>query len=185
MSHYYYTVASLPTLFYERDLSISRDVFMEMCRTEMTPEDYRLIENTSMDNLEGVGPTCTVLREWRALERCLRNELARLRAQRKGCDTEKYVREGIDVFGVQEAARHATSESTPLQGEDALNRARWSFLDEIETQHHFDVEKLVIYCLKLQILERKALFDREKGTEVLEAAVEVVSKKKISDVSPN
>ena len=31
-----------------------------------------------------------------------------------------------------------------------------------------DIEKILVYALRLQILERKALFDKEKGREMFE-----------------
>jgi len=44
-------------------------------------------------------------------------------------------------------------------------RARWSFLEELEVRHAFDVERLVVYSLKLRLLERRALLDPDGGRE--------------------
>ncbi len=152
-------------LFYDGDLPMSRSTFLEMCGIELTDGDYRLIENTSYD-FSRAQPTSSALDAWHAWEGALRNELAGLRAQTKGWEAEKYIREGPEAFGVEQIAREAMGGS-PLAGENVLNRARWAFLDELETGHHFDMEKLVVYFLKLQILERKASFDKEKGTNRL------------------
>lgn len=175
MSQYYYTTASLPMLFYEEDAPVSRSVFLETCGIELAEEDCRLIQKTDLNDTESSEPTCAVLEEWRAWEKTLRNKLASLRAQRKGEDAEKHIREGEDVFGVERTAHEAFGNDSPLAGEDILNRARWAFLDELETFHYFDMEKLVIYFLKLQILERKSLFDEEKGTGRFESIVETLS----------
>ena len=155
MNQYYYTIASLPMLFYEEDLPLSRSKFLGMCRIELADEDYRLIENASIRDLDGVGPTCRALETWRAWEGTLRNELAGLRAQTKGWEAEKYVREGPEAFGVEQVAREAAGDSSPLSAEHTSNRVRWSFLDDLETGHHFDVEKLVVYFLKLHHLYLK------------------------------
>jgi hypothetical protein len=164
VSRYYYTVASLPMLFYDGDLPMSRSAFLEICGMELTANNHRLLESVSIDRLNRTQPACDVLKAWHMWESGLRNELAGLRAQTKGWDVEKYIREGAEAFGVTQIVREATGVS-PLEGEDVLNRARWSFLDELEVGHHFDIEKLMVYFLKLQILERKASFDKEKGTE--------------------
>ena len=175
MSQYYYTAASLPMLFYDEDAPVSRSSFLETCGIELAEEDYSIIQKTDLNDTESSEPTCAVLEEWRAWETGLRNRLVKTRAHRKGWDTEKYLKEGPDIFGVREVARQATSEGTPLHGEDLLDRSRWSFLDQLEASHFFDIEKLVVYYLKLQIAERKTLFDREKGTQVFDATVEGIS----------
>ncbi len=172
MSRYYYTVASLPMLFYDGDLPMSRSTFLEMCAIELTDNDYRLMEKTSLSDFSGVHQSASnALEAWRTWEGSLRNELAGLRSQTKGWEAEKYVREGSEAFGVEQTAREATGTDSPLAGEDVLNKARWSFLDGLEVGHHFDMEKLVIYFLKLQILERKASFNKEKGLGKFEELV--------------
>ncbi len=166
--NYYFTVASLPMLFYDRDMPMSRGGFLEACGKELTRGDLEIIEGTSIRNLERTSPACFLLDRWRTWETALRNQLVRLRASGKGWEADKYLRESEDVYGVAEIAREAFGQGSPLDGEEILNRARWSYLDELETGHHFDVEKLVAYCLKLQILERKSSFDKNAGTQKLE-----------------
>ncbi len=159
-------------LFYEEDLPLSRSKFLEMCGIELADEDCRLIENASIRDLDGDGPTCRALEAWRAWEGTLRNELVKVRAQTKGWEAEKYFREGLDGFGVEQTVREAAGFSSPLSAEHTMNRARWSFLDDLETGHHFDMEKLVVYFLKLQLLERKVSFDKEKGTDKFEELID-------------
>ena len=152
-------------LFYDSDLPMSPSTFLEMCGAELTDDHYRLMENVSISALDDdTTPKPDALKAWLMWEGGLRNELAGLRAQTKGWDAEKHIREGSQAYGVAKTAREAGSAS-PLEGEDVLNRARWTFLDGLEVGHHFDIEKLVIYFLKLQILERKASLNKEKGTE--------------------
>ena len=172
MSTYYYTVASLPMLFYDQDLPLSRESFLDMCERELTMADLHTLRNTSLSEPGSAGGTCPAPRQWRTWERGLRNELVVLRAHRKGLDPEKYLRENPDVFGISGIARDAFDQHSPLMGEDVLDRARWLLLDELETGHYFDLEKLVVYFLKLQILERKALLDREKGAARFETVIE-------------
>jgi hypothetical protein len=71
-------------------------------------------------------------------------------------------------MGSAELAAEAAGMINPLEAERLLNRARWQFLEELEVGHYFDVERLVIYSLKLQLLERIALHDQEKGREQFE-----------------
>jgi len=91
-----------------------------------------------------------------------------LRGKKKGVETEAYLIGSPGIITAQQIAREAFVQESPLQAEDTLNRARWSYLDDLEVGHYFDIEKILVYALRLQILERKALFDEEKGREMFE-----------------
>ena len=86
-----------------------------------------------------------------------------MRAGKKGQDGEKYISAGTVETGVLETAREAFSCASPLDGEAVLDRARWEYLDMLEAGHYFDLGRLIIYFLQLQILYRKAQINREKG----------------------
>ena len=68
-------------------------------------------------------------------------------------------------------AEQAFNADSPLMAEEILNKARWRYLDELEFGHYFDIEILVIFFIKLQILERISSFDAEVGSERLNAIV--------------
>ncbi|MBU2250847.1 MAG: DUF2764 domain-containing protein, partial [Candidatus Omnitrophica bacterium] len=53
--------------------------------------------------------------------------------------------------------------SSPLEAERKLLLLRWNFIQEQESGHHFDLTWLILYFLKLQILERLFSFDKDKG----------------------
>ena len=46
-----------------------------------------------------------------------------------------------------------------------IQRARWQYLDELSTRHYFDIDMLVLYMLKLLVLERNEALQREEGAE--------------------
>ena len=54
-----------------------------------------------------------------------------------------------------------------------LERKRWDFLEEKECDYHFDIAALSLYYLRLQMLERLASFDKEKGRETFGGLCEV------------
>jgi hypothetical protein len=78
--------------------------------------------------------------------------------------------------GVSEVAREAFQATSPLDAESVLNKARWEYLELLETGNYFNLSKLIIYFLKLQVLQRKMEIDKEKGkavfTEVYAAVLE-------------
>lgn len=168
MDRYYYTLSSLPMLRYEMEKPIPIEEFLRICRSELSEPDFRLLERADLRAADLPRPGGGMLERWWHWERTLRNELARLRAQRKGLDAERYLREADYQVGPSAAAREALGQETPLAAEEVLNRARWSFLAEIESGHFFDIDRLIVYYLRLQILHRKAAFNREGGASRFE-----------------
>ena len=55
-----------------------------------------------------------------------------------------------------------------LEAEKLLDRTSWQFLDELEQGHYYDLEFLMVYGLKLKILERHQEYATSKGREGLD-----------------
>ncbi|MFO8065628.1 MAG: DUF2764 family protein [Spirochaetota bacterium] len=180
MGQYYYTVATLPMLFFESDNYPTIEDFLEPCSRLMSRKDYELLVSAELLPDPTDLSSNPLLRKWYELEIALRNELARQRAAQLNREEQSYVRgveDGEDLsgtLGLPEVAREALTQESPLKAEMVLLRHRWGILDELEVTHHFDVEKLIIYYLKLQILWRKRNFNREDGTNVFERTYNTV-----------
>jgi hypothetical protein len=168
LAQYYYLVASLPLLFYDTEKFPSREAFLDTCRRHVTARHYRLLVSASTTDLKPSIPSCRTLDLWREWEIALRNELVRLRAKNRGIEAEPYLVSSPPVMDAQAAAREAFDQESPLQAEDLLNRARWRYLEELAVGHYFDMDKILVYALHLQVLARKALFDEEKGKKMFE-----------------
>jgi hypothetical protein len=168
LAQYYYLVASLPLLFYDSVSIPSHEDFLVTCRQHITPRHYRLLVSAGTTDLQAGVAGCRILDLWRRWEISLRNELVRLRAKNRGSNAESYLVESPGVLAPQAVAREAYAQDSPLQGEDTLNRARWGYLDELEVGHYFDIEKILVYALRLQVLARKALFDADRGRELFD-----------------
>jgi hypothetical protein len=176
LAQYYYLVASLPMLFFDSERPPSLEEFLTLCAEHLSPADLRMVEAAGVSAEGPSGPTCALLERWRAWETALRNELVRLRAKAHGLDPERHLREGEEIVSVTNIARSAFAQDLPLAAEQSLDRARWDFLDELEEGHYFDVEKVVAYHLRLQILSRRRLFDVETGTEAFGALYEKITR---------
>ena len=168
MSQYYFVVSSLPFLRFEEPTAVSLEDFYSLCSQWLKPRDYLLIMNARLEDVREKLPSCTVLRKWQNWEASLRNELVNIRAQRLGQDPFRYSVPSSFVFGMTELIQEVMAIANPLDAEETLNRARWGFLEELEMGHFFDEERLVLYSLRLQLLERRARLDREKGRERFE-----------------
>lgn len=165
MSQYYYTMASLPMLSYDGSLHITSELFIKYCSGELTEESMKKLLNCKISIpddealLEGAAGNYW---EW---EKSLKNELVKLRAKNMNVDEKDFLQQGEILFGVPEVAQAAMKIESPLEAENYLNKARWSALNDLGSGHFFDFQALAIYFLQLQLLERKQLFDVEKGYE--------------------
>ena len=163
MAQYYYLVASFPMLFFDSERLPALDSFLALCGEHLAPRDFRIVAAASIDSLDHAGPSCGVLARFRTWETALRNELVRIRAKARAVEAEDYLREGLQIVSAAAVARSAAAQEVPLAAEQLLDRSRWDYLDEVETGHYFDLERVVVYYLRLQILHRKAQFEAAAG----------------------
>ena len=112
--------------------------------------------------------------EFRSFDRALRNALVQARSDNAE-RVNKSVRRGDVGYAAraEEAVREAVN-SDPLEAERYLDKVRFDFLSDLEVGHYFDFENIVIYCLKLQIIARRAARTDETGREVFEHSYEAV-----------
>lgn len=175
MSPYYYVASTLPLLSFDEERPPSSTEFLDMCRDRLEPEDFSLLERAALTpngdpsavdlEFETLLDGPHVVAAWLSWESRLRDELIRLRAPKLDVDGGRHLSGAAYTTGVYEIAREAVVAASPLEGEEILDRARWRYLDELEVGHFFDVAKLIIYYLKVQILERRSLFDRKHGEQ--------------------
>ena len=159
---YYYTAATLPMLFYDNQLPVRREDFLDICSRTMSEADFQAVETCTIA-VEEEGKTGGFAGQYRAWEIALRNALVKVRAKEQGLDEREFLREGGDGFGVEEIASSAIKIDSPLEAEHFLNRARWHYVEELTSGHIMDLEYLQGYFLQLQILERKESFQEDKG----------------------
>lgn len=180
MSQYYFFVSSLPYLRYDEGVVVDPEDFLASARLNLAPADYATLVTASIDTPDQVDSAVPVVRSWQLFERGLRNSLVRVRSSNLGVSAEEYLRvpesgdDGSDRPGLIEAARQVSAEESPLAGEHLLGRLRWEFLCELETGHFFDLDAIVVYYLKLQLLARNRLFDRSAGESMFRAATEQI-----------
>jgi len=173
---YYYLVASLPLLSLEAERFCSHDEFLEACRQNLSPRDYRVVAAAGGWEAGSGEPSCRALQMWRGWEISLRRELASLRAKRAGREEAGGGPDSPGVIAAQSAARAAFGQASPLEAEEMLDRARWAYLEELEVGHHFDGDVLVIYHVRLQILRRRALREPVAGERQFSESYEAITK---------
>lgn len=164
---YYYTLASLPSLFFASPLPLTIKDFFSQCRFELTSSDFTILQSAQLCPSDDA--PLPFLKKWYNRERQIRNELVRLRARKLGWDAGRYLRKGEDGQTAVKFARDIFSMDSPDGAEKRLDQARWNYLSEMESNHYFDLEKLISYALKLKINEKILHLDSQKGWEKQEA----------------
>jgi hypothetical protein len=146
--------------------------FLDFLKGRCTGSDFALLLNASIVPPPEKRSKNSVLREWQDWEAALRNSLTLARAPELGADPEEHLKgmeppggPRTELYEVEPAVQESMSGNNPKAVEESLDRKRWSKLDELENGHFFDIEKLIIYYLKLQLLERKNKFTRDRGKE--------------------
>jgi len=174
---YYYLVAQLPALSYGAPAPLGAGDFIELCRNLMEDSDKPLLrecaldpagsEQTSGDEAAYArlsAPTHSALIDgWRAWERALRLNLARLRSQRLKRDTAALTEPPVDPLDAATVAKAALTMESPLEGELYLDRARWDAIESLQGFDYFGRDTVYAYLLKLLLLERRAQFKAEEG----------------------
>lgn len=171
MSNYYYLTASLPMLAFKEKSPLSIQKFIETCSRLVKREDFLTIRNALLNNSSKTKVSNPTLLKWHKFEYGLRNELVKLRTQGKGLDTLQYLHQEFSNPFLAEKAREIIEAENPFKAEMIFNRMLWDQCDELETGQMFNLAFLIIYHLKLQILERIISFNAEKGRQKVESIV--------------
>ena len=168
---YYYLISTLPSLSLNEELPIRKCDFLSACKENLKTTDFKMLRSVDLFEIEQGKAPFDIIRSFYCWESGVRNALVRLRAERFGFNPEEFLRCEIFDHSQMLLAEEAFNADSPLMAEDILNKARWEYLDELEFGYYFDIEILVIFFIKLQILERISLFDAVKGQEKLNAFV--------------
>lgn len=157
MSGYYtYLIASLPMLQFAGKPPFSFSDFLGLCRGLISEEEIGLL--SQVEKIEGLvykGKGAPTLKRRQEFEVALRNELIKIRAARRHLDADKYLRGDIFIEPhISRLAISAQRSTSIIEAEKILDQGRWNMLEESSCGHYFDFDYLIVYALKLLILER-------------------------------
>lgn len=163
MDKFYYLASQLPALLFAEPTYTTTQDFLAEARKWLDEKEFSLLSESNINNFSLRESLPRVLKQYRDFERNLREELMFWRKSLKN-DSYHKLPEHLETI---------VTHGTPLDAEKKLLRLRWEFIEDLEKEHYFDFEFLVLYFLKLQILERLLSFNKEKGLEAFQKACEV------------
>ncbi|MCC8128006.1 MAG: hypothetical protein LIO92_11535 [Clostridiales bacterium] len=161
----YYLIAQLPALeMYDgkSPLPITEETFHETCSHFLNEKEMKILDRVSLVPPRDGKPTGSELVDaWNREERQLRLALAVVRASHKG-KTFSTDGEAISASALQ-AANTAVDLGDPLAAEEYLHSCRMETLNRLRPLDMFCEDAVYRYGLHLKLLERRRLFDEERG----------------------
>jgi hypothetical protein len=161
VASYYYLVSTLPSLRWEDEAPFSCDEFLLMCKGNISEKDYNIIEET----FSGKSTSSKYVKEWQAFQTMVKREMADQRSKKLNIAGDKYKNSGDKEYRIVESVRNALAAPNALEGELLIMQLYWKYLDDESASHVFDLEGLLGFSIKLQLLERKSRFDKVEGNE--------------------
>jgi hypothetical protein len=171
---YYYLAAQLPALGYGQAAPMTSSAFRALARDAMNDADAAILDLCNLDpGLDAAVPayaksaassSCDFIDNWREWERTLRLNLARFRAQKIKRDGGAPVDPPAHPANAAGVAKAAVSmESSPLEAELYLDKARWDAIESFQGIQYFSRNTMYAYLLKLMLMERRNKFKTEEG----------------------
>ncbi len=184
MSGYYYLMASQPYISFDSEVFPEPLAFLAQCGEWMTDSDLAAIRAVVIGDRSEQPTKAEIsaraenraVASWNRFEAGIRNVLVQTRAENVSRDGWRYIRRDdsdeqiLPEHSILELVKTAAGHDSPLRSELDLLRIRWAFIEELIVGHYFDVTAAIAYAVKLVILERKAVFDTDRGAERFHAA---------------
>ncbi|MDR0932860.1 MAG: DUF2764 domain-containing protein [Victivallales bacterium] len=175
---YYFFLASLPTLGFDRDFGMSIADFDALAAEQMSPAKLAQLQSGSLSVSRASGSASGLPRayaDYTRFEQYLRTRIAERRAGKDEDHAPKLPEPELYFSEVDTALSSASAISDPLEREKQVDRIRWRYLDELEIGHEFDFDNLCVYRLRLEILNKYRNRNGEIGKNNFNAAIERVA----------
>lgn len=155
MDKYFYLISQLPSLTFDKSSYMTTDLFLEEAEKWLDGRDFKLLSKIELGSIDLVKQFPGSLQTYQKVENEFRNEVAAYRKANK---------EDLD-YKPSLFPTSTLKEGNPLEIEKKLLFFRWQLIEEMEVEHHFNLAFIMLYYLKLQILQKLAQFDKQKGME--------------------
>ena len=158
MDKFYYTIAQLPALTFDKAPVMSTRDFLDEAEKWLSSREYSALLTVDIRRLTPAKGDPALYRRYQAFETDFRRALADWRAGRKAGQEVKPFDLPLGLV----------KDGNPLEIEKRLLKHRWDFLDAQEEAHHFDLGFILLYYMKLQILDWLAEFDAAQGLQTFQ-----------------
>lgn len=171
--NYIYFAGSLPMLFFGETPSLSLSDFDEAAQRLTDPHTAQMLRQAVLYTSDTTGLPADICKfyDW---ETALRNALLDVRKKFR-VNAVDCKRGNPDFYSeIPATVTQAANAPDLLEAEKILDRARFQALEYLSAGHYFDLEFLMLYRIKLQILEKYLPRTPEAGNRALEQILENV-----------
>jgi len=154
-----YLISSLPTLYFGQKPPISMEEFMHDIHGQLSKKNIEKVKNINIQSLNKDDAN-SKLNSMVALQNDIQCDLELIRKAKRDNNAPN-----------PKSLSKTVVDSNPLEREELLMKLQWDALSSIEFGESFTLTEIMIYKLKLQILERLYSFNTEKGKAVFDSVV--------------
>lgn len=169
-TQYYYLITSLPMLRFDAPAPFSSARFVQMVAEHA---GRKLAEDLDgLDLLPSGRCSWAAERFWNERETYIRNYLLRHRTA-DSVETARWLRPCKEVFpGLDHQIKETLVADSPLERERRLDLLRWQMLDEVLLGREFTADALIVYRVRLLLVEKWQRHAVDKGLKTLDALVD-------------
>ncbi|MBK3517732.1 DUF2764 family protein [Carboxylicivirga marina] len=165
MSNLVYLMCSLPSLKFGQAPPITMAEFTEDAKSQLSAKHFKKLE--PVDIYKATDSKGKVsLKSIAVMLSDMKQDMSELREAKSQKRTPSLVRLPLTVVN-----------ANPLEREKLIMRWQWEELDTIQAGETFTLTEVMVYKLRLQILDRLNSFDKERGSQVLASVVNPPKKK--------
>lgn len=167
MSTFYYFISTLPMLNIEETPFFTLEEFKSSARDWINDNEKEILDNLTLNLSKDKNISSTVSEKWNDYETFLRNLLASSRGSKLSRESDLFLRECSDFYiNIQNAISEIlNNDLNPLEKEKAIDKLRWDFLSDLESEYSFEFEILCVYKLKLMLCLKWSRKTNESGNE--------------------
>ncbi|WP_430812567.1 MULTISPECIES: DUF2764 family protein [unclassified Carboxylicivirga] len=165
MSNLVYLMSSLPSLSFGQVPPITMDEFTHDAKNQLSARHFKKLEAVDAYQMPDAGGKHALQRFSRLINK-MQEDISEIRTARVHKRTP----------GLAHLPRTVIT-ANPLEREKLIMRWQWEELDTIQAGEMFTLTDVMVYKLRLQILNRMNSFDAEKGSQVLASVVNPPKKK--------
>ena len=171
-SDFIYILSSLPLLRLSGEGAADYGAFLESCGGMLSPRERKTLEELTLQPLPGTPREEPVLCRWDQWLSTMRQVAALWRAARTRREASPSWRPRREECPGDVRRLEAILAMEGLAAkQEAWEALQWSRLEELSREHAFDFPSLLLYALKLRLLEQRARRTLEAGTQAFEEAV--------------
>lgn len=181
-SDFIYILSSLPMLSFEGEGAVDYKDFLETCKSLVTPKEYKKLCELSLRTKSDKDDGLSVLKVWDHWGTAMNEVIALWRAHRRKTDAALYLHPVREAYPNDVRRLEAILQMKGIhEKQDAWELLQWNRLEELADAEYFNFSALIVYALKLLLLE-----DRRKRTaETGKAAFEAMVSKRLDEAAAN